>query len=95
MLFKALQIVNNYQLKKYLACMLMYKHNGGMLANIFNDMIMKHTPAHNYNMRQNVAYKMSHCKQNTLAYFGPKLWNTIITNNHIEDCTSMNILKGQ
>ena len=30
----------------------MYKHNRGILPNIFNDMFMKHTPSHNYNMRQ-------------------------------------------
>ena len=30
----------------------MYKRDMGMLPNIFNDMFMKQTPAHNYNMRQ-------------------------------------------
>ena len=48
-----------------------------------------------YNKRQH--YKIPHYKtntrQNTLAYVGPKLWNTIVMNNHFEDCMSMNIFK--
>ena len=75
----------------------MYKHNCGILSYIFNDMFMKHTSSHNDNIRQHVAYKIPHCKtntrQNTLAYVGPKLWNTIIMKNNTEDCTSMNIIK--
>ena len=57
-----------------------------MLPNIFNDMLMKHTPSHNYTMRH-IAYKIPHCKtytkQNTLTYVGQKLWNIIIIKNHI------------
>ena len=70
-----------------------------MLLNIFNDMFVKHTPSHNYNMRQHVAYKIPQCKtntkQNTLTYIGPKLWNIVIMKNHIDDCTSVNIFKSQ
>ena len=69
-LFKAHQIRNIYQLNKYETCILMYKHNRGMLPNIFNDMFIKHTPSHNYNMRQYIPYKIPHCKtitkQNTI-----------------------------
>ena len=61
----------------------MYKHNRGMLPNIFNDMSTRHTPAHNYNMRRHIAYKIPHCKtnikQNTLTYFASTLWNTLAT----------------
>ena len=68
-----------------------------MLPDIFNDMFMKHTLSHNYNMRKHVAYKIPHCKintkQNTLTYVGPKLWNTVIMKNHTDDCTFMNIFK--
>ena len=96
-LFKAYKIMNIYQLNKYVTCILMYTHNRGMLPNIFNDMFMKHTPSHNYNMRQHVAYKLPHCKTNTkqktLTYVGPKLWNTVIMKNHIDDCMSVNIFK--
>ena len=92
--FKAYQIMNIYQLNRYVTCILMYKHNMGMLPNTFND--MKHTRSHNYNMRQHIAYKIVHCKtntkQNTLTHVGPKLWNTVIMKNHIDDCTSMNII---
>ena len=49
---KAPQIMNIYQLNKYVTCILMYRHNRGMLPNIFNDMFIKHTTSHNYNMRQ-------------------------------------------
>ena len=60
---------------------------------------MKHTPSHNYNMRQHVAYKIPQCKtntkQNTLTYIGPNLWNIVIMKNHIDDCTSVNIFKSQ
>ena len=48
----------------------MYKHDRGMLPNIFNDMFMKHKPSHNYNHEAH--------KQNTFTYVGPKLWNTVI-----------------
>ena len=96
-LFKAHQIMNIYQLNKYVTCILKYKHSRGMLPNIFNDIFMKHTLSHNYNMRQHIADKIQHCKtntkQNTLTYVGPKLWNTVIMKNHIDDCTSMNIFK--
>ena len=82
---------------------LMYKHNKGMLPNIFNDMLMKHTPSHNYNMRKKLAYTNYHIvnptpDKNALVYVGPELWNTIIMNNHVEDCTFINIIilfKGQ
>ena len=75
----------------------MYKHSRGMLPNIFNDMFMKHTPSHNYNMRQHIAYKIPHCKtntrQNTFAHAGSKLRNTVIMKIHIEDYTSINIFE--
>ena len=90
--------MNIYQLNKYVTSILMYKRNRGMLPNIFNDMFIKHTPSHNYNMRQHVDYKTQYCKtitkQNTLTYIGPKLRNTVIINNHIDDCTSINIFKN-
>ena len=84
-----------YDLDKYVTCILMYKHDRVVLPNIVNDMFMEHKPSHNYNMRQHIAYKILHFKtntrQNTLAYVGPKLLNTIIMKKHIEDCTSVNI----
>ena len=65
-LVKANQIMNIYQLNKYLTCILMYKHYRGILLNIFNDILMKHTPSHTYNMRQHIiAYKIPYCKTNT------------------------------
>ena len=64
-LFKAHQIMNIYQLNKYVTCILIYKHNMCMLRNIFNDMFIKHTPSHNHNMRQHIAYKIPHYKTNT------------------------------
>ena len=51
-LFRADQIMNIYQLNKYVTCILMYKRNRGMLPNILNDVFMKQTPSHNYSMRQ-------------------------------------------
>ena len=51
-----------------------------------NDILGEHN-------QQIIAYKIPHCKtisrQNTLAYFGLKLWNIIIRKNHFEDCTSI------
>ena len=89
-LFKVQQIMNIYKLNKYVTCILMYKHNKGLFPNIFNDMFMNHTPSHNYNMRQHVAYKKTHCKtntkQNTLTYIGPTLWNTVIMKNRTDEC---------
>ena len=77
--------MNIYQLNKYVTCILMYNHNRGMLTNIFNDMFMKHTASHNYNMRQHITYKIPHYKtntrQNTLAYAASELWNTVTMKN--------------
>ena len=47
--------MNIYQRNKYVTCILMYKHNRGMVPTIFNDMFMKHTPPHNYSMGQHTA----------------------------------------
>ena len=81
-LFKAHEVINIYQQKKCVTCILMYKHNRGMLPNILNDMFMKHTPSHNYNMRQNIAYKnttlQNQYQTKHTHYVGPKLWNTVI-----------------
>ena len=45
-------------------------------------MFMKHTPSHNYNMRQHIAYKIPHrktnIKQSTPTYVGTTLSNTLI-----------------
>ena len=96
-LFKAHQIMTICQLNKYVTCILMYKHIRGILPNICNDMFMKHTPTHNYNVIQHIAYKIPLCKtnikQNTTTYVGPKLWNTVIMKNGIDNCTSISIFK--
>ena len=48
-------------------------------------------------MRQQIAYKIPHCKtntkQNTVTYVLPKLCNTVIMKNHIDNCMSMDIFK--
>ena len=76
------KIMNIYQLNKYVSCVLMYKHNSGMLPNTFNDMLTKHIISHNHNMRQETVYTITYCKtntrQNTLPYISPKLWNAIV-----------------
>ena len=50
-----------------------------------------------YETRQETVYKIPYCKtnirQNTLAYVGPKLWNTIVIKDHLDDCTSIYIFK--
>jgi len=48
-LFKAHQIMTIDQLNKYVTCILMYKHNKGILPNIFNDKI----PYCKTNIKQN------------------------------------------
>ena len=89
--------MNIYQINKYISCVLMYKHNRGMLPNICNDMLTHHIMLHSCEMRQLITYKITHCKsntrQNTLAYVGPKLWNTIVTKNHLDECPSIYIFK--
>ena len=86
--------MNIYQHNKYVTCILIYKHNSGILPNIFNDMFMKHP--HTIK-RKHIAYKIRHYKtktrQNTLVYTCPQRWNIIIMKNHIGDCTYMNIFK--
>ena len=46
------QIMSIYQLNQYISCVLMYKHNRGMLPNIFNDMLTHHIMLHSYKLRQ-------------------------------------------
>ena len=61
----------------------MYKHNRGMLPEIFNDMINLNVSPHSYNTRQGATYKIPYCytkiRQNTQAYTGSKYWNTIVS----------------
>ena len=75
----------------------MCKRNRGVLPNVFSDMLMKRTSLHNNSVTQHRVYRMPHCKtntrQNSSAYAGPKLWNTIITKNQTEDCRSIIIFK--
>ena len=59
------QIINIYQLNKYISCVLMYKHKRGMLQNIFYDMLTHHIMLHSYKMRQEITYKIPYCKTNT------------------------------
>ena len=87
--------MNIYQLNKYISCVLMYKHNRGMLPNIFNDMLTQHITSHNHNMRQEKVYKIPYCKHQTKStgIFGPKLWNTIVIKNNLDDYMSIYIFK--
>ena len=52
-----------------------------------------HSLCHSLSTRQEVTYKISHCKTNfrqlSLAYVGPKIWNTFITNKYLQYCTSI------
>ena len=96
-LFKKQQILNIYQVNKNTCCDFMYKHNRGMLPEIFNYVITLNVSPHSYNTRQGTTYKIPYCytkiRQNTLAYTGSKYWNTIVIKNHLEDCTSLQAFK--
>ena len=89
--------MNIYQVSKYICCGIMYKHNRGMLPEIFNDMITLNVSPHSLNTRQETVYKIPYCctkiRQNTLAYTGSKCWNTILIKNHLEDCTLLQTFK--
>ena len=89
--------MNIYQVNKYTCCDFMYKHNRGMLPEIFNDMTTLNVSPHSHNMRQQTIDKKLYCytkiRQNTLAYTGSKFWNTIVIKNHLEDCTSLQTFK--
>ena len=45
------QIMKIYQINKYVSCVLMYKHNRGMLPNVFNDMLTHHIMSHSHKMK--------------------------------------------
>ena len=96
-LFTSYQIMNIYDVNKYLCCILMYKHNRGMLPDIYHDVFVLQISTHKYNTRQEVTYKIPFCKTNcrqlSLAYVGPKIWNTFITNNYLQYCTSIHMFK--
>ena len=96
-LYISYQIMNTYEINKCLCCILMFKHNRGMLPDMFNDVFVLQISTHKYNTRQEVTYKITHCKTNfrqlSLAYVGPKIWNTFITNKYLQYGTSIHILK--
>ena len=75
-LFSSLQIINIYQINKYMCCILMFKHNTAMLPTLFNDVFELSSMTHKYSTRQNIAYKIpfcrTKCRQLSLAYVRPK-----------------------
>ena len=96
-LFSTLQIMNIYQINKYMCCILMYKHNKAMLPTLFNDVFVLSPMTHKYSTRQKFAYKIpfcrTKCRQLSLAYVGPKTWNTLILDNCLQYCASLQIFK--
>ena len=87
-LFSTLQIMNIYQINKYMCCILMFKHNKAMLPTLFNDVFVLSPMTHKYCTRQKFAYKIPFCRtkgrQLSLAYVGPKIWNTFILDNFLQ-----------
>ena len=47
-LFSTLQIMNIYQINKYMCCILMFKHNKAMLPTLFNDVFVLSPMTHKY-----------------------------------------------
>ena len=84
-LFSTLQIMNIYQINKYMCCILMFKHNKAILPTLINDVFVLSPMTHKYCTRQKFAYKIpfcrTKCRQLSLAYVGPKIWNTLILDN--------------
>ena len=76
-LFSTLQIMNIYQINKYMCCILMFKHNKAMLPTLFNYVFVLSPMTHKYCTRQKFAYKIpfcrTKCRQLSLAYVGPKI----------------------
>ena len=57
-LFSTLQIMNIYQIKKHMCCILMYMNNKAMLPTLFNDVFVLSHMTHKYSTRQKFAYKI-------------------------------------
>ena len=96
-LFSTLQIMNIYQINKYMCCILMFKHNKAMLPTLFNDVFVLSPITHKYCTRQKFAYKIpfcrTKCRQLSLAYVGPKIWNTFILDNFLQHSATLQIFK--
>ena len=96
-LFSTLQIMNIYQINKYMSCILMFKHNKAMLPTLFNDVFVLSPMTHIYCTRQKFAYKIpfcrTKCRQLSLAYVEPKIWNTFILDNFLQHSATLQIFK--
>ena len=98
-LFSTLQIMNIYQINKYMCCILMFKHNKAMLPTLFNDVFVLSPMTHKYCTRQKFAYKIpfcrTKCRQLSLAYVGPKIWNTFLRKSLLcRSCGTLSLLSA-
>ena len=97
-LFSTLQIMNIDQINKYMCCILMFKHNKAMLPTLFNDVFVLSPMTHKYCTKQQFAHKMpfcrTKCRQLSLAYVGPKIWNTFILDNFLQYSATLQIFKN-
>ena len=95
-LFSTLQIMDIYQIKQYMCCIFMYKHNKAMLPTLFNDVFVLSPMTHKYSTRQKFAYKIpfcrTKCRQLSLAYVGPKIWNTLILDNCLQYSATKSVI---
>jgi hypothetical protein len=84
-------------IKIYLCCILMFKHNKGILPTLFNDVFVLSTTTHKYSPMQILTYNIPFCRtnyrQSSLAYVGSKMWNTLIMNNSLQYSATLHILK--
>ena len=89
--------MNIYQINKYMCCILMYKLNKAMLPTLFNDVFVVSPMTHKYSTKQKLAYKIpfcrTKCRQLSLAYVGPKIWNTLILDNCLQYSATLQIFK--
>ena len=75
----------------------MYKHNNAMLPTLFNDVFVLTPMTYKYSTRQKFANKLpfcrTKCRQLSLAYGGPTLWNTLILDNCLQYSATYRSLK--
>ena len=97
--FTSLPKMNMYQINSYLCCILIFEHNKRVLPILFNDVFVLSTMTHKYSTKYKLAYKIpfciTNCRQFSLAYVGPQMWNTLNLNNSLHYSATLQIFKKE
>ena len=91
-LFKELNLMDVWQINKYLIGLFMYKYYHKQLPAVFNSSFTRSSDVHMYSTRHSsMGYMLPKVKTNygkaNIHYRGPAIWNDIVRNNIFPDTT--------